>query len=154
MEHKCQPSARSFTYASHSAKRSATMECSASALRNSMDFRSLPCQEKTKAPLHEPALAAQKDTSRSDYSAAKMAEAKCAVAMERTAAALRNPMEVPAKPIQQKTQAPLREPAPAAPKDRSRSELLAMAREARAAAAKISGHVEETAARQEMRVHS
>lgn len=210
MEHKCQPSARSFTYASHSAKRFATMECSASALRNSMDVRSLPCQEKTKAPLHEPALAAQKDTSRSDYSAptmveakcalamersaaalmnsaevisapfrektkapsresppaalkgasrsdysaAKMAEAKCAVAMERTAAALRNPMEVPPKPIQQKTQAPLREPAPAAPKDRSRSELLAMAREARAAAAKISGHVEETAARQEMRVHS
>lgn len=74
--------------------------------------------------------------------AAKKAAAKCVEAMERSAAAQKIPLDVPSSDLQKK-QAPLQEPAPAAPKDRSRSEILAMARVARAAAAKKVGAAEE-----------
>lgn len=69
-----------------------------------------------------------------------MDAAKWAAAMERSAAAMAASKEVPVKvptaPYSKKVQAPLREPAPAAPKELRRGDLIAMAREARAAAAK------------------
>eukprot|EP00746_Dinoflagellata_sp_MGD_P070328 gnl/MRDRNA2_/MRDRNA2_28796_c0_seq1.p1 gnl/MRDRNA2_/MRDRNA2_28796_c0~~gnl/MRDRNA2_/MRDRNA2_28796_c0_seq1.p1 ORF type:complete len:657 (-),score=120.21 gnl/MRDRNA2_/MRDRNA2_28796_c0_seq1:29-1999(-) len=79
------------------------------------------------------------------YSAAEVAAAKCAAAMERSAAAMVALKEVPVE-VQglPKVQAPIEEPAPAAPKEVRHSELIAQAREARAAAARKSKPTDES----------
>jgi len=78
------------------------------------------------------------------------AATRCAAAMDRSAAAMappqeipvapstEGPVEVPSMPFRPKVQAPLHEPAPAPPKEVSRGALMAMAKEARKAADKMS----------------